>query len=233
MRRSALPIGLLISLVATLANAQPQTEAAAADPRFFAVSYVDASPSAAKQLFAAFKAYRDATTKEDGRLGFELFEQMGRPAHYAVVETWRDQKAFEGARSTAQPRLLDQLKPVGLGGYDQRPYKPLLAAVSPAAAPGGAVSVITHVDVAPDPRVAPLLKRHAEASRMDGGNLRFDVLQHATRGNHFTVIEIWSSQKALDDHAAATHTRQYRDELQPLTGSPLDERVYKQLRSTR
>jgi len=25
---------------------------------------------------------------------------------------------------------------------------------------------------------------------------------------------------------AAGHTRQYRDELQPLTGSPLDERVY-------
>ena len=68
---------------------------------------------------------------------------------------------------------------------------------------------------------------------MDGGNLRFDVLQHATRGNHFTVIETWSGQKALDDHAAATHTRQYRDELQPLTGSPLDERIYKQLRPTR
>jgi hypothetical protein len=31
----------------------------------------------------------------------------------------------------------------------------------------------------------------------------------------------------LDAHAAAAHTRQYRDELQPMTGSPLDERVYK------
>src|SRR5262249_61265936 len=107
MRRSALPIGLLISLVATLANAQPQTEAAAADPRFFAVSYVDASPSAAKQLFAAFKAYSDATTKEDGRLGFELFEQMGRPAHYAVVETWRGRECSDGALPAAQPLPLD------------------------------------------------------------------------------------------------------------------------------
>jgi len=26
---------------------------------------------------------------------------------------------------------------------------------------------------------------------------------------------------------AAAHTRQYRDTLQPMTGSPLDERVYK------
>jgi quinol monooxygenase YgiN len=47
------------------------------------------------------------------------------------------------------------------------------------------------------------------------------------RANHFTVIETWQSQKAFDAHVAAPHTRQYRDEVQPLTGSPLDERVYK------
>ena len=49
------------------------------------------------------------------------------------------------------------------------------------------------------------------------------------RANHFTVIETWRNQKALDAHAAAAHTRQYRDELQPMTGSPLDERVHKPL----
>ena len=27
--------------------------------------------------------------------------------------------------------------------------------------------------------------------------------------------------------SAAAHTRQYRDAIQPMTGSPLDERVYK------
>jgi quinol monooxygenase YgiN len=36
----------------------------------------------------------------------------------------------------------------------------------------------------------------------------------------------WRNRQALDAHVAARHTRQYRDELQPLTGSPLDERVY-------
>ena len=30
-----------------------------------------------------------------------------------------------------------------------------------------------------------------------------------------------------DTHVAAAHTRQYRDEVQPMTGSPLDERTYK------
>jgi quinol monooxygenase YgiN len=47
------------------------------------------------------------------------------------------------------------------------------------------------------------------------------------RANHFTVIETWQNQKALDAHIAAVHTKQYRDELAPMTGSPLDERVFK------
>jgi quinol monooxygenase YgiN len=99
-----------------------------------------------------------------------------------------------------------------------------------AGAGGSAVSVISHVDVAPSPAVAPMLTRLAEASRQEPGNLRFDVLQHTMRGNHFTVIETWRDQAALDAHAMAAHTRQYRDDVLPLTGSPLDERVFKAAR---
>ena len=47
------------------------------------------------------------------------------------------------------------------------------------------------------------------------------------RSNHFTVIEAWRTQQALDAHVAAAHTKQYRDALQPLTGSPLDERTFR------
>jgi quinol monooxygenase YgiN len=103
-------------------------------------------------------------------------------------------------------------------------------AVARGTAGPGAVSVISHVDVAPNPAVAPMLARLAETSRQEPGNLRFDVLQHTMRGNHFTVIETWRDQAAVDAHAAAAHTRQYRDEILPLTGSPLDERVFKSVR---
>ena len=124
-------------------------------------------------------------------------------------------------------RLIDALAPIRVSDYDQRPYKTLSIGPAPPAANSRAVSVVSHVDVTPDPRVAAMLRRLAEASRAEEGNLRFDVLQHTMRANHFTVIETWQSQKAFDAHVAAAHTRQYRDELQPLTGSPLDERVYK------
>ena len=122
---------------------------------------------------------------------------------------------------------MDALAPIRVSDYDQRPYKTISVGPAPPPANGRAVSVVSHVDVTPDPRVAGMLRRLAEASRMEDGNVRFDVVQHTMRANHFTVVETWRDQKAFDAHVAAAHTRQYRDELQPLTGSPLDERIYK------
>jgi len=79
-------------------------------------------------------------------------------------------------------------------------------------------------------RFAEAARKNHEATRQEPGNLRFDVLQHTMRANHFTVIETWRDQAALDAHVTAAHTKQYRDEVLPLTGSPLDERVFKAAR---
>lgn len=207
--------------------AQTPPAGATPDTLVYAVSYVEAIASAKTSAVGALKRYREASRKEDGYVRVDLFEQAGWPAHFVIVEAWRDQKSFDAHVSAAQKTLVDALQPLRASGFDLRPYKTLSVAPSPAAANGRAVSVVTHVDVAPNPQVPVLLKRLAEASRQDEGNVRFDVLQHTMRANHFTVVETWQSQKALDAHVAAAHTRQYRDELQPATGSPLDERVYK------
>jgi quinol monooxygenase YgiN len=199
----------------------------ARDGGFCAVSYVEVRASAAPTAVAALKQYREANQRREGFVRFDIFEQVGRPGHFGLVETWRSPEAFEARGTAAQEQLLKALAPIRVSSYDQRLYKTLSSGGTPLAATGRAVSVIAHVDVSPDPRVAPMLVRSAEAARADPGNLRFDVLQHTMRANHFTIVETWDSQEALDAHVAAAHTRQYRDELQPLTGSPLDERVYK------
>ena len=129
-----------------------------------------------------------------------------------------------------QKRLLDGVTAIRVSGFDQRPYKTVAVAPARGGATADSVSVISHVDVAPNPAVAPMLTRLAQASRQEPGNMRFDVLQHAMRGNHFTVIETWRDQAALDAHVTAAHTKQYRDEVLPLTGSPLDELVFKAAR---
>ena len=199
-------------------------------PGFYAVSYVEVAPASRVAAMGALNQYREACRMKEGFTRLEVFEQIGRPGHLAVIEAWRDQPAFDARDGALQRQLLDTLRPIRVSDYDQRPYKPLSVASVPPEVARHAVSVITHVDVAPNPRVAALLTELADASRKDAGNLRFDVYQHTMRANHFTVVETWQTDAAREQHAAAAHTRQYRDELQPMTGSPLDERVYRTMK---
>jgi quinol monooxygenase YgiN len=91
-----------------------------------------------------------------------------------------------------------------------------------------AVVVIDHVDVLPDHLAEglTLLRGYADASRGDPGAKRVDVLQQIGRPNHFTIVEEWSGQSAYDAHIALPHTRRFRAGIDPLLGSPFDERVH-------
>src|SRR5215475_12653094 len=195
------------------------------DTTFYTVSYVDIAPASKPAAIAAFKQYRDASRKDEGFVRYEFFEQVGRPGHFSLIETWSNQKAFDThANASHTKEFRTKLDPIRLSDYDSRPYKTLSLGTPPGAANDRATFVITHVDIGGQgTNAADLLKRLAETSRREDGNLRFDVLQHAMRANHFTVIEVWQNQKALDTHAASAHTRQYREALGPISGSPLDE----------
>jgi quinol monooxygenase YgiN len=200
------------------------------DPSFYAISYVELMPSARAAGVAALKQYRDSSSKDEGYARIEFFEQIGWPGHIVVVERWMDQRTFDAhGKAPHTADFLSRLQPIRVSGYDQRPYKTLAVSPPAGSATNQAVYVVSHVDIGgggPQGDAPGLLRRLAEASRKEGGNLRFDILQHNVRANHFTVVEGWRSQKDLDAHAAAAHTRQYRDVLQPMTGSPLDERIY-------
>jgi len=215
---------LLVAVLALPGSARAQ----AADGQAWAVAYVDVTTSGRDAAAGALRAYRNASLREGGAARVDVFEQAGWPGHFAVVEAWRDADALTAhAAASAAGRLRDALAPVRVSGYDERPYVSLAVAPSPA---GGAVHIVSHVDIGgpgADEADAPgVLRRLAEASRAEAGNVRFDVLQHAERANHFTVVGSWESQAALDAHMAAAYTTQYRDTVQPITGSPLDERLY-------
>src|SRR6266540_2460200 len=78
-----------------LAARVSSAQAPPADVRFYAVSYVETAAAGARDASAALRAYHDAALKQDGCSAVESFEQIGRPGHWVVVETWRDQKAFD------------------------------------------------------------------------------------------------------------------------------------------
>jgi quinol monooxygenase YgiN len=229
MRSALLLLTLVVLSIASDARLGAQ---GAADGAVYTVTYVEVLPSASSTMSAAFKQYRDASRKETGFVRFDLREQVGRPGLFTVVETWADRPAFDAHAAAAHTKQYqDKLQPLRVSGYDQRPYKTL--SVAPARdGSAQAVHVVSHVDIGAGGSATPfdapaLLRRLAEASRAEQGCLRFDVLQHAMRANHFTVVEVWQDQKALDAHRAAAHTKEYRDTLQPVSGSPLDERWYK------
>jgi quinol monooxygenase YgiN len=143
---------------------------------------------------------------------------------------WRDKPAFE-AHASAVGGLRDRLQPLFASPLDIRTNSGL-AVAEPAvgAEPGvsNAVYVLTHVDVFPagKDQTIELLKQLAEASRKEGGNLRFDVLQQEGRANHLPLVEAWHDAAAQRAHAMAEHTRAFRAKLVPLQGALYDERLY-------
>jgi quinol monooxygenase YgiN len=225
---------VLTALLVVSALAHAQAPPSSADPGDrFAVAYVETRSDSAAAGRAALEGFRDAVRQQPGCLGIELFEQAGRPGRFAVLESWRDAATFDARDPEPKRQLLNALRPIRISDYDERPYKSLSLDARSADEAQSGVFVIAHVDVAPNTEAPELLRRLADSSRGEQGNLRFAVLQHVQRGNHFTVVEHWRSEAALDEHVAAASTREYRDALQPLTGSPLDERVYRAIPRTR
>ena len=224
-------IRLLVVLVAPIALSAPvraQGPATPATPEVYLVAYVDVLPSARMTMVGAIRQYREASSRanSDGRI--EAFEQTGRPGHYAVIERWKDQAALDAHLASAHAKAFRTvMQPIRVSGYDERPYKPLTTGAG-ASSGAASVFVISHVDIGGGAQAqAPaMLSKLADASRQEPGSLRFDVLVHALRANHFTVFEAWRDQNALDAHVAASHTKSYRDVLQPISGSPVDERVF-------
>jgi quinol monooxygenase YgiN len=92
--------------------------------------------------------------------------------------------------------------------------------------------VVTHVDVlGPNgaSEAAKMLHEFAADSRKDQGSVRFEVLRDPDRLNHFTIVEVWRTRQDFESHLAAGHTRAFREKLQPMLGSPFDERLHKLL----
>jgi len=92
--------------------------------------------------------------------------------------------------------------------------------------------VVTHVDVLGQngaTEAAKMLHQFAADSRNDQGSVRFEVLRDPDRSNHFTMVEVWRNRQDFESHLAASHTRAFREKLQPMLGSPFDERLHKLL----
>jgi quinol monooxygenase YgiN len=198
----------------------------------YLATYVEVAPDAVTPGIALLKQYRDASSKEDGNLRAKALAEIERPNRFVVVETWRDKAALEAhGQSAATSKFRDKLKPIADAPYDERITNALYVTQGKSEGRSDAIYVVTHVDVIPagkDDCMAALKAMSADTAS-DPGNISYEVLQQANRGNHFTVIEAWTNRKALDAHAMATHTRAFREKISPVAGALYDERIYKAL----
>jgi quinol monooxygenase YgiN len=90
--------------------------------------------------------------------------------------------------------------------------------------------VVTHVDIAGTPAVVAeatrLLREFAADSKKDPGAVRFELLLQDGRLNHFTIVEVWQTRDAFEAHLGAEHSKRFREKIQPMLGSPFDERLH-------
>ena len=219
-------IGVFI-VVATLAP-----PAHAQGNAVYLATYVEVMPNAVAPGIALLKQYRDASSKEDGNLRAVALAEIERPNRFVVVEAWRDKAALDArGQSAATLKFRDKLKPIADAPYDERINNALYVTQSKNESRTGALYVVTHVDVIPAGKddCMAALKAMSVDTASDAGNISYEVLQQANRGNHFTVIEAWTDRKSLDAHAMAAHTRAFREKLSPIAGALYDERIYKAL----
>jgi quinol monooxygenase YgiN len=204
----------------------------ASDAAIYVVSYVEVMPASATEAAVLLRQYGEASRTDAGLMGLEVLQQCGRPDHFAIVESWQDQQSFEAHGGAAHTRAMHEgLETLRSSPYDERLHQGFALGTAPPARVAGAIYAVTHADAIPPAKdgAMVLLKQLAEMSRRDDGSVRFDVLQQRSRLNHFTIVEIWRDQKALDAHVIAAHTRQFREEFQPMSGSLYDERWYQAL----
>jgi quinol monooxygenase YgiN len=90
------------------------------------------------------------------------------------------------------------------------------------------VYVITHIDLMPAgvDSGTTALKTFAAETLKEPGCTRFEILQQAGRPNHLTLVGIWKDQKSFDAHDSSPYTKTFREKMQPLIGSPWDERLH-------
>jgi len=228
MLRSLLAV---VSLLLPVAPAFGQA-APAANPiaqANYRVLYLEVAPADVNRVASSLKDYRQAAMKAGGALRIDVLQQMGRPNHFAVYESWRDNAALEAHKNAAETKRLEEvLQATRVSPVDER----LLSVIGPPSATtgaAGAIYVVTHADSVPPSRDAAqtALTDLAIRSRQEPGNAYFLVTVQPNRNNHFTIFEVWKDEKALDAHAVADHTKKFRDMFGPFSGALFDERVYK------
>lgn len=204
----------------------------------YVVAYIEVASQSQEQAAALLKGWAETVRKNPDNLGIAPLRRLGPTNHFAIVEFWKDAKAFENQSASPEGKQFrSAISPLLIAPYDERPHSVLAADAerSKAAiekADKDTVVGVTHVDVIPpkkDMAVAWTTGLFAPVSK-SAGNLAFDVLQQMSRQNHMTLFEIWKNASDMAANSEQSFMKTYRFALQDMSGSLFDLRTYTILR---
>jgi quinol monooxygenase YgiN len=194
----------------------------------WSVTYFETEPAAADKIVTALGGYVVSTREVDGNVGAVALRQRDRLNQFVILAEWSGDEVQQAhAMGPVAGGLRSVLEPVLISGYDERTHN-ALEVNGGLADEGGAVFVVTHIDVGSRPRETGinLVREMALRSRDDEGSIRFMVLTWGGRTNHMSVIEIWESDAAREAHVISDHMKEFRRTLMPISGAMYDERIY-------
>jgi quinol monooxygenase YgiN len=201
---------------------------------FYVVAYFEAACQTQEQAAALLKGWADKVRTNPDNIAFAPLRQLIAANQFAVLEIWKDAKAFEDQSAAAEAKQFRfELQRLLIAPYDERAHSALAADSSRSRAAidtagKNAVFAVTHVDIVPprkDEGVAATKGLFEPGSR-SAGNLAFDVLQQVSRQNHMTLFEVWKSIGDMCANAGEDYMKSYRFALQPMSGALFDRRVY-------
>jgi quinol monooxygenase YgiN len=223
-----MPVVAFGLVIAISSSAQGQT---VSEP-VYAVTYLDVGASSLVRGVDLLKQYRESSRHEAANVEFTVLQETDRPNRFAIVESWKDQSAFDAhqkAASTAQ--FQEALKAIRNSPPNQHVLHAFATGPVQTERPSGALYIVEHIDFLPifANLAQPAVRRLGEASAKEEGALRYDIFQEpAPHANHFSVVAVWASRKALDDYETAAPTCEFRTAtVMPARGNLYDQRLYK------
>lgn len=84
------------------------------------------------------------------------------------------------------------------------------------------LATLVFVDVKPEcvEAFAEISKFNHDHSRLEPGNVRFDVLQSNTDPTQFVLYEVYADEEAAAAHKKTAHYLRWREEVAPYMASP-------------
>lgn len=228
-------IGALVGALTMLAAAATALGAAPSASAVYVTTFVEVVPGSANQAARFLRDYRTATRREPGLLESDVYEETGTPSRFFANEVWQDMAAYNAHKDgAARSALADRLKPIELGPPDARAHYAHFVSEKTATPAAGSIFVLSHLDVTPNqvPTLLELMKPLSENSANEPGAEIYEIIrqgQTPNAGNHFRLFEVWSSEKAWEDHEMSPPTQAFRNGVAPLLGTPYDQRKYVRL----